>query len=628
MSEPERIEKDAPDNSAPANTSRDRHGVTYTAGGVPLRNLSILSEAETGGQRPIRALWSKLWEADPPALPLQLGPGAPWPKVRRFVPAFLTSALIQSAVVFFLLSVPFAALLSWLLGYPPRKAPSHPQEIVVEYRHLNLADYLPVIHPPGQGKAPGRGAKPGVRPRLGSTRFDPRVTIISNPPNPDNSRLTLKTENAPPALKLPNDLKIPDFISGGPAPIPAVAKSPTPAPAKVESATPAKPNPAPPPVPAQPKIPAPPMVPIVPHVAPLIAPPPPPPPQLALAMPLPNIPVPQLEVPAPPPPVKNPAPPVPQAAAAPPQAAAQETPQPATAASAAAPGNKSDAAAPGDKQQSGGGPKILALSVDPIPFKDLSSIPAGQHQGAFSIGPAGSILGSPGGVPGGSPDVGEGGPGPGGDKSVAVGNGKGPPGGGGPGGSSLATAPSVSVTGGGGATGNSAGTLPPLKPGDLVYPVKPETPKTHAPSMVVSSGSGGGGGLNIYGVLHSDKVYTVYFSMPGKNWILQYCVHESVPKVDAASRTVQITMQPPLIPPATIEQFDFHRLTERQDPANGMIILHGIIREDGVVSDLTVLQGVDPTLDAAASAAFARWKFKPALRAGTPTAIEILVGIP
>ncbi len=59
-----------------------------------------------------------------------------------------------------------------------------------------------------------------------------------------------------------------------------------------------------------------------------------------------------------------------------------------------------------------------------------------------------------------------------------------------------------------------------------------------------------------------------------------------------------------------------------------MIVLHGIIHEDGSVSDLTVLQGLDPTSDAAARAAFSRWKFKPALRAGTPVALEILVGIP
>ena len=532
------------------------------------------------------------------------------------------------AVTFFLLSVPFAALLMWLMGYPPEKT-THHEVTVVDIHHLNLADYLPAFHPPGRGKAPGRGAKHGAKPRLGNTRFDPRVTIISNPINPDNFRLTLKTENAPPALKLPKDIRIPDFISGGPAPIPAVAKSPVPAPVKVESPAPPKPAPAPPPAPVEAKIPPPPAVPVVPHVAPVVATPPPPPPSVALAMPLPNIPVPRLEVPPPPPPVKNPAPPVPQAAPSTAQAGSQETPQPATAASATSPGSKADAAAPGDKQQSGGGPKILALSVDPVPFKDLSQIPAGQHEGAFSISPAGTIGGSPGGVPGGETDVGEGGGhGPGGDKSVAVGDGKGPAGGGGNDNTSIVMTPSVSVSGTGNPAGSGPGTIAPFKPEDMVYPVKPETPKAHAPNMVVSSGSGGGGGLSIYGVLHGDKIYTVYLSMPGKSWILQYCVQQSAAKADPASHTVQITMQPPVIPPASIEQFDFHRPEQHPDPTSGMVVLHGNINEEGAVKNLTVLQGVEPTHDAAASAAFSRWKFKPALRAGTPVALEILVGIP
>ena len=146
--------------------------------------------------------------------------------------------------------------------------------------------------------------------------------------------------------------------------------------------------------------------------------------------------------------------------------------------------------------------------------------------------------------------------------------------------------------------------------------------------MVVSSGSGGGGGLSIYGVLRGDKIYTVYLSMPGKSWILQYCVRQSAPKADPGAHTVQVTMAPPLTPPGVIEQFDFHRLGEPPDPSNGMIVLHGILREDGTVSDLKVLQGVEAIRDAAASAAFARWKFKPALRAGAPVALEILVGIP
>jgi hypothetical protein len=167
-----------------------------------------------------------------------------------------------------------------------------------------------------------------------------------------------------------------------------------------------------------------------------------------------------------------------------------------------------------------------------------------------------------------------------------------------------------------------------LKPEDLVYAVKPETPKARAPSMVVSSGSYGGGGLRIFGVLHGDKIYTVYFSMPGKNWILQYCAHGSPLQVDTASGTVQIHIQPPLSPPAAIEQFDFHRPPQPADPAGSMIILHGIIHEDGSVSDLAVVQGLDAISNAAASAAFARWKFKPALRAGNPVELEILVGIP
>ncbi len=577
-----------------------------------MRKLSELSETQV--PRKHFSKWSTLWEADPPVLPLRLGPGAPWPKVRRFVPAFLTSTLLHSSIVFFLWSIPFAALLAWLTGRPPQKPPSRPHEVVVEIQHLNLADYLPVIRPPGYGKAPGHGTIPGARPRLGGTRFDPRITIISNPHRPDNLRLTLRTENAPPALKLPKDLKIPDFISGGPAPIPAAPKSPAPARENVETVSHEKPNVAPPPQPVIPNV-------SLPKVA---APPPPPPVQLAMR--LPSISAPQLEVPPPPPPVKSSPPPPPMAAPAPPQSAPQADSHPA-AAPAATPPNKSEAAAPSDKQQSGGGPKIMALSVDPVPLKDLSQIPAGQHEGAFSVGPAGTSPGSPGGVPEGSPDAGEGGPIAGGDKSVAVGEGKGIPGGGGHDGSASAT-PSVSVSGQGGSSGTSAGTLAPLKAEDLVYAVKPDTPKTHAPSMVVSGSSYGGGGLRIYGVLHSDRVYTVYFSMPGKSWVLEFCARESARPVDSATRSMQINIQPPLMPPAAINQFDFHRLKGQPDAANATFVLHGILRADGSVSDLVVLQGLDPVSNAAACAAFSRWTFKPAVRGGAPVELEILVGIP
>jgi hypothetical protein len=91
---------------------------------------------------------------------------------------------------------------------------------------------------------------------------------------------------------------------------------------------------------------------------------------------------------------------------------------------------------------------------------------------------------------------------------------------------------------------------------------------------------------------------------------------------------VQIRMQPLLTPPAALEQFDFHRPTVQQEAGRALIILHGFIREDGTVSDLQTVQGLDAISDAAARAAFSRWKFKPALRDGAPVALEILVGIP
>jgi hypothetical protein len=541
------------------------------------------------------------------------------------VRSFLTSTLLHGAVVFFLYSVPLGLLLYWLFGWPQQHPVMHPQMVVFELQPLKLEDYLPAINPPGKGKAPGRGAKHGPRPRLGATHYDPRVTLISNPPHPDNSRVTLHTENAPPALKLPKDLRLPDLISGGPGAIPEPGKlappaaEKTPPPAEQTHAAPPPPPPAP--KPPQPEI-------VAPSVK-LVLPSPPPPP-VQLAMQLPNIPSPRLEVPPP----SAPAPPAPAKAVAPSAPAAPAAPQETTRASdnssstAAAAGQNEKGVASG-AQGAGGGPKIMALSVDPVPFKDLSQIPAGVLNGSFSIGPAGALgPGSPGGVPGGPPDVGEGGHGPGGDSSVAVGKGDGSPGGGGGGGSGAPGAPAVSVSGFGGAAGaHGLATLSPLKPEDLVYAVKPETPKAHAPSLVVSTGSYGGGGLRMYGVLHGDRIYTVYFSMPGTNWILQYCVHESTHPAVPASGVVQIHMQPPLVPPAAIDQFDFHRPADEHSSAHDLIILHGFIQEDGTVSDLSVVQSGDALNDAAARAAFSRWKFKPALRAGVPVALEILVGI-
>jgi len=271
------------------------------------------------------------------------------------------------------------------------------------------------------------------------------------------------------------------------------------------------------------------------------------------------------------------------------------------------------------------------------------ALPPGNRQGAFSISPAGGKEGSPGGIPAGDARGGNGGGnGAGGDASTGLGPGdKGGGGGGeaskglgsgdkGGGGGAVATE-NVSISGAsnGASNGNKDGILPSFFASTMVYPVAPPGPRR--PGMVVTAGPAGGGGLQVYGVLKGGKIYTIYLPMPGKNWILQYCAHDSPAASQVQQpRSVEIRLDPGILPPSALEQFDFHRppMSKSAADAKGMIILQGVIREDGSVGELRVLQGLLETVDQAALAAFSRWKFVPARRSNKPIAVEVLVGIP
>ena len=276
------------------------------------------------------------------------------------------------------------------------------------------------------------------------------------------------------------------------------------------------------------------------------------------------------------------------------------------------------------------------------------AIPPGNRQGAFSISPAGGKEGSPGGVPGGdaqgggtggkgagdaSTGLGPGNSGGGGGKSTGEtsagpGSATGTGGGGTSGASTPATGNNISISGGT-TNGNGDGVLPSFYGAAEVYPVTPPGPRR--PSMVVTAGPTGGGGLEVYGILKGGKIYTIYLPMPGKNWILQYCAHD-IPSAsqDPEPRSVAIRLDPAVAPPAALEQFDFHRPSVPDVPPNRreMLILQGVIWEDGTVGQLKVYKGLLEAVDRAAIAAFGRWKFRPALRSNKPIAVEVLVGIP
>jgi hypothetical protein len=164
----------------------------------------------------------------------------------------------------------------------------------------------------------------------------------------------------------------------------------------------------------------------------------------------------------------------------------------------------------------------------------------------------------------------------------------------------------------------------------MVYPVSRHL-SVRKSSIVVSAGPVGGGGLEVYDVLHCGKIYTIFLAMPGKNWTMQYCQKPGTEGVTPPrSTSTFVHMDSGLVPPdLDVEtRYDFRRLPVPQEKAHKLIVLKGILGADGTVGGLEVFQGILPQMDQAAKSAFSRWKFKPAMREGKPVPVEILVGVP
>jgi hypothetical protein len=159
------------------------------------------------------------------------------------------------------------------------------------------------------------------------------------------------------------------------------------------------------------------------------------------------------------------------------------------------------------------------------------------------------------------------------------------------------------------------------------------TAKIPKNQMVVSAGPVGGGGLSVYGALTCGKIYTIFLPMNQASWTMQYCPKSIAPadvaKAADSSSTV-IRLEAGLTPPdpEMDSRFDFKRVSVPPGKLHKMIVLRGTLREDGNVEGVEVFQGIVPQMDEAAKLAFSKWKFRPALRAGKPIALELLVGIP
>jgi len=427
---------------------------------------------------------------------------------------------------------------------------------------------MPRLAPPGPGGRPGSGFVPDVPPALGSTAKYGDLTVVSKPLHRDNFHQTIIQPNSPPDLIIKQDLKVPNIVLGNLSDKPKAAFK----------TNDARPTQATRQVSADP-------APTVAAVAPKS--------ELTTFLP-PSDSTPKLAIP-----VSVPSAPVRSSAHGDPGAA-----------------SGSGAGSPGDANG------LLVISTDPAPPGSQLILPPGNRYGEFSLSPNGGGPGSPGGVANGVVGGGTGGHGTGGDGSTGLGSG----GSGGGGGNSGSGNIYINGNGdGGGSASLNGGTFS----GGMVYPVPVVATKLRKNSLVIAAGSIGGGGLDVYNVLHCGKIYTIYLPMPNTNWAMQYCQKsDSTARHASQTPSTVIHLEAGLLPPNIETQFDFKRLPIPEEKAYKNIVLKGTLRDDGTVADLQIFQGVLPAMDEAARLAMSQWKFKPVMRNGKPVSVEILVGIP
>ncbi len=272
----------------------------------------------------------------------------------------------------------------------------------------------------------------------------------------------------------------------------------------------------------------------------------------------------------------------------------------------------------GELPSGGGGSVLVVTGSDPIQAGSVLALPAGNRWAELSLSPTGGA-GSTGNGHAGTANSGSSAAGNGGDGSLGAGRGKS-----GGGGGSSDGGGALGIAGG---SGESLNAVDPMLPANMIFAV-PVSALPRKNALVVSAGPMGGGGLAIYGALRCGKIYTVFLQMPGKSWTLQFCQVKQQTAKAPASRSTVVKLEQGLLPPDAELRFDFRRLPLPPENRGKMIVLKGLIREDGAVDQVAVYRSLLPQMDEAARLAFSQWKFKPAMSEGRPVGVEVLVGIP
>jgi protein TonB len=265
----------------------------------------------------------------------------------------------------------------------------------------------------------------------------------------------------------------------------------------------------------------------------------------------------------------------------------------------------------------GDGGRVIALSETPGPAAPPPALPQGNLQARISASPNGG-KGAPSGA--GSGDAGSrAGSGPDDISISSRGN--------------LPDAPVSAISGpsGSGGGGRGSGTNSGFGEPRPVSRAANSNAVKSAPAGDPSAKVALAPGARPESLLGSNHVYTLNVSMPNLasasgNWILKFS------ELGAPEYIPNGRPRPPdtgLIGPAPLRIVDPKYPPElKLEKVEGEVVLYAVIRKDGSVDSIQLVQSLDPQLDQNAMEALAHWKFRPAERDGQQVDLVAVVHIP
>ena len=261
--------------------------------------------------------------------------------------------------------------------------------------------------------------------------------------------------------------------------------------------------------------------------------------------------------------------------------------------------------------------QIIALSLNPD-VRAPASLPSGNRSGEFHASPNGKAdaPGTPNVTGTGTADNG-GGHGTGSGVPAGIVVGTPPPG------------ATTSAVGGSGGNGNGSGNKPAGNANAdatkriFAEAMKPSTPAYHQPTAPQPAPDLEDPDKSIeQRVFGSRRYYSLIMNMPNLtsasgSWVIRF------------AELKQTDDKVPLTAPVATSKMDpAYPADALRDHVEGTVTLYAIIRPDGSVDSIKVLNSLDERLDQNAIRALSHWHFRPGTKNGEPVAVEAVVQIP